>query len=535
MATVLGFCLFLFFFGLASFGLVGADEPRYAQIAREMLARHDWVTPVLYGTPWLEKPALYYWSAMLSYKLFGVSDWAARIPVAVMATAMIFAIFAFMRRFRPGSQIDAALITASSVGVFAFARAASTDMPLTAMFTVGMLSWFAWLEERRWFWLAVFYAFMALGTLAKGPVAPFLAGLIIVVFALMQREPKLILKTLWLPGIALFLAIALPWYVAVQRATGDFFRVFILQHNLERFGTNLYQHKQPFWYYIPVFLVGVLPWTALALCSLGNAVRRWSLQENEATDESYRKVFRHFLALWIILPVFFFSFSQSKLPGYILPAIVPAGILLADSLWQRTEQRLPLALILIHSALGGGLLAAILIAPHRIAKLPVPWNAIYLAAGAGVLLLVGMLLSLRLQGLRALRIATLVPALLGAGLTVRVAAPTIDNMLSARPIAERINQIDTRHAELAAFKVGRDVEYGLGFYRNQPVSRYERGEIPQGDHVLIAGPGTRPQLERALTPGRRISYIGSYKPRQFDLYWISTQMTHPGMPHQPGS
>src|SRR5512147_2959285 len=89
LVTLAGFCAFLFFFGLGSFGLVGADEPRYAQIAREMLARHDWITPVLNGTPWLEKPVLYYWSAALSYEVFGVSDWAARLPSALFTTGMI--------------------------------------------------------------------------------------------------------------------------------------------------------------------------------------------------------------------------------------------------------------------------------------------------------------------------------------------------------------------------------------------------------------------------------------------------------------
>ena len=128
--TLAIFCGFLFFYGLGSFGLVGADEPRYAQIAREMLARHDWVTPILNGTAWLEKPVLYYWGAMLSYKLFGVSDWAARVPSAVMATLLVFSVYLFLRRFRPGSQLDGALIVAASAAVIGFARAASTDMPL---------------------------------------------------------------------------------------------------------------------------------------------------------------------------------------------------------------------------------------------------------------------------------------------------------------------------------------------------------------------------------------------------------------------
>ena len=138
--ALIAFCGFLFLLGLQIVGLVGADEPRYAQVAREMLARHDWVTPVLYGHPWLEKPPLYYWCAMIAYKgAGGVSDSAARLPTAVLSSLMIFFIYVWSRRFRPGMQLDAALITASAAIVVGFGRSASTDMPLTVMFTVAML------------------------------------------------------------------------------------------------------------------------------------------------------------------------------------------------------------------------------------------------------------------------------------------------------------------------------------------------------------------------------------------------------------
>src|SRR5438046_723015 len=124
-----GFCAFLFFFGLSSFGLVGPDEPRYAQVAREMLARHDWVTPTLGGIPWLEKPPLYYWQAMLAYRAFGVSDWAARLPSVVDATILIFVAYWFLRRFRTACALDGTLMLATSAAIVGYARAASTDMP----------------------------------------------------------------------------------------------------------------------------------------------------------------------------------------------------------------------------------------------------------------------------------------------------------------------------------------------------------------------------------------------------------------------
>ena len=181
--ALIAFCGFLFLLGLQLIGLIGVDEPRYAQVAREMLARHDWVTPVLYGVPWLEKPPLYYWLAMISYKAAGdVSDTAARLPVAVLSSLLVIFIYVWSRRFRPGMQLDAALITASAAAVIGFGRSAATDMPLTVMFTVAMLSWYGWYASQRRSWLLGFYFFSGLATLAKGPIAVLLAGAIIVVF-----------------------------------------------------------------------------------------------------------------------------------------------------------------------------------------------------------------------------------------------------------------------------------------------------------------------------------------------------------------
>src|SRR4029077_2022152 len=169
------FCGFLFFYGLGAFGLLGADEPRYAQVAREMLDRSDWVTPTLQGKPWLEKPVLYYWQAMLSFRAFGITDQAARLPAAFDAIVLIAVVYLFLRRFRPGSELEGALITASCAAVVGFAHAAATDMPLTAPFAIALLAWYAWYESRQKIYLAAFYVFLALGTLAKGPVAPALS------------------------------------------------------------------------------------------------------------------------------------------------------------------------------------------------------------------------------------------------------------------------------------------------------------------------------------------------------------------------
>src|SRR5215475_3617572 len=164
-----GFSTFLFFYGIAQFGLIGADEPRYAQVAREMFERNDWITPTLGGQPWLEKPPLYYWQAMLVYRALGVSDAAARIPSGLDAAALVVAVYFFFQRFRRTVGVDVALITASCAGIVGYARAASMDMGLASCFGIGMLAWWAWRERGKRTHLAVFYVFIGLAMLAKGP------------------------------------------------------------------------------------------------------------------------------------------------------------------------------------------------------------------------------------------------------------------------------------------------------------------------------------------------------------------------------
>ncbi len=334
-----GFCAFLFFYGLGQFGLIGADEPRYAQVAREMLERHDWITPTLGKHAWLEKPPLYYWQAMAAFALFGVSDVAARIPSALDATLLVVGVYLFFRKFRRGVEVDAALITVSCAGVIGFARAASMDIALAATFSIGMLAWWAWRESGKRVCLALFYVCIALGMLAKGPIAPFLAAAVIVLFALGARESRLVLRTFWIPGVLLFCAIALPWYVAVQIRNPQFFREFILQHNLERFSSDLYHHRQPFWYYLPVTALAFLPWTVFVIAAMVEPVRIWWAERRLVSPEPELEwQFSLFACCWLVVPVVFFSFSQSKLPGYILPAIPAGAVLLADYLRRHLEQ-----------------------------------------------------------------------------------------------------------------------------------------------------------------------------------------------------
>lgn len=319
---IAGFCAFLFFYGLAQFGLVGADEPRYAQVAREMLDRHDWIMPVLGGQPWLEKPPLYYWQAMLTYSLFGVSDWAARLPSAIDATLMVVAVYLFFRRFRRGVELDSALIVASCAGVIGYARAASMDMALAATFTIGMLGWWAWRESGTRAYLAAFYILMALGMLAKGPVAIVLAVSVIVLYGAATRQWRLVLRAFWLPGILLFVVIAAPWYLIVQMRNPEFFRIFILQHNLARFSTDLYHHREPLWYYLPVTALALVPWTIFVVVAGARASRAW-WGERRSSDADVEMEFNVFAGLWLIVPIIFFSMSSRNCPVIFCPQFQP--------------------------------------------------------------------------------------------------------------------------------------------------------------------------------------------------------------------
>ena len=492
-----------------------------------MLERRDWVTPVLYGQPWLEKPPWYYWCAMLAYKATGgVSDWAARLPSAVLCTLMIFFIYIWARHFRKGMQLDAALITAGSAIVIGFGRGASTDMPLTATFTIAMLCWYGWYQSQNRAWLVGFYLFEGLATLAKGPVALFLAAGIIGSFSLLRRDWRLVWRTLWLPGIALYALVVLPWFIAVERANPEFFRVFILEHNLARYTTDIYRHKQPFWYYLPVVFVGLIPWIVFVMAALVDAIRDWRYSVSQPAGEDD---LRTYLALWFILPIAFFSLSQSKLPGYILPAIPASTILLADFILRREKAGDSPAswLILLHAVLCAALMVAALIVPFRLVEQEVTKPAIIVAITLAVIGLAMLWLTLSTRGYRMLRFSTLVPLLIAYGLVLRGTAPMINLLQSARPIQSTLSYTELgRVADVAVYDVPRSVEYGLGFYRNHKIASYERNEIPSGDHLVVAARGSQTELEFRLK-GRRVTHLGGYPPQHLDFYLVSGTSEQP--------
>jgi 4-amino-4-deoxy-L-arabinose transferase-like glycosyltransferase len=331
----------------------------------------------------------------------------------------------------------------------------------------------------------------------------------------------------------LFFAIVLPWFVAIQHKVPQFFRVFFIEHNLERFGTNLYQHAQPFWYYIPVFLLATLPWTVFALPALVEAgraaVHRFRATPEPLVDASVANDdgLSGFLLVWIIVPIVFFSISRAKLPGYILPAIPAAALLTADYLHRaQAISRLKIAL---HALLCAVLLVAALMAPFAMVKqAPPPALQIGMTV-TGAIIAIMVLLMLRREGMRALHFVTLVPTILAVAFLLRPAAATIDRTQSARAVQARLAELGAGEGTVAVLHVRRDVVYGLNFYRNQPILYYSEREAPidmrhdgppPGQHIVIAPEGTYKEVQDQVGQ-RGVASIGNFPPRHLEFFLVS--------------
>jgi 4-amino-4-deoxy-L-arabinose transferase-like glycosyltransferase len=525
-SVFLFFTVFFLLYGVTPYlggdgmGLVGADEPRYAQIAHEMLARFDQahslkarlsacVTPYLYGRPWLEKPALYYWRAMFLFQDFGVHDWSARLPSVSFAFIMAALIYLHMRRFRRGGHLDAALITVACAGIIGFARGASTDMQMAAPLCIGLLGWYAWYETDSKFWLFDIYFFTGVATLAKGPVAPFLALVILVAFAALRKEWSILRRSFWWPGVLLYFAIVLPWFIAVQHQNPTFFHEFFLDQNLSRFATNRYQHAQRFWYYLPVIILATMPWTVIAVRAFidgaKTSIAEWRQRHSKNCPHKPfipGDGFPEFLVLWATIPVVFFTFSQSKLPGYILPAVPPITILTGDYLFRCRQRGLQLWVLLGHALVCGLMAVSVFLLPwfviHGFTMPPAHALTAAVLASLGAALLI--LIVVHGFGVARLRLATtgvlmiLIFFLYGFGPFLWIPAVEaskhvvreLDRSYSARPLADRLAGLAPADETVAVFRVRRDVEYGLAFYRNHQVVNYEDTGVPDEEHLLVA-------------------------------------------------
>lgn len=445
-----------------------------------MAASHDWVTPRLYGKPWFEKPPLYYWGAALSFRLFGVSDTAARLPSAICALLATLALgWLVWRAFGAAAARWLLLLLPTSVGMIGFSRAAATDMPFSGMLTMAMVAAAAVLRldapgggegsrSKTWLVPAAFGFFLGLAVLAKGPAGVILAGGAIFFWAVATGRWRDAFRLFHPAALAAFFATALPWYLICARRNPDFFRIFIIEHNFKRFLTPEFQHLQPFWYYAPVFLIALLPWTLVFLAVAGKLLRKISGREAISP-------FLVFLCTWTLFPLLFFTLSKSKLPGYILPAIPPAVALGADylaGLLGEEEHRGRYRVLSALLAPGFGMAAAVGMA---LAYLH-PASSLLIAILGGTLMIVLLVLVGFFTFTRrpaAMLLAGIGVTVFSLALAIRGVLPSFDRKLSSRTVAGGYAAAGAAGERVAAFRLNRAWQYGINYYLGAELPEYD--------------------------------------------------------------
>lgn len=307
----------LYFFQLTAVGILGPDEARYAWIAREMAQSGDWITPRLYGEPWFEKPPLLYWLGAVGFKLGLGDDWAPRLPVALLSVAALAVIAVSLRReFGDTVARNATLILATSAGWLSLSHVAVTDLPMAACFATAMVLSLEWLKGGSGRWLPAVAALLGGAVLAKGLV-PLVLALPLVWFG-RARWREALAPRVW----GAFLVAAAPWYAVCSARNGwPFVEELFIRHHLSRFTSPDLQHVQPWWFYLPVILASLFPWTPL-LSHL----------------PSFSDVRIRFTAAWLVWGLVFLSASRNKLSTYVLP-LVPALAILAAAGFDRARER----------------------------------------------------------------------------------------------------------------------------------------------------------------------------------------------------
>lgn len=437
-----------YLWGLGYLPLVGPDEPRYAQVAREMLARRDLITPTIGGMPWFEKPPLLYWMMMLSFRVFGVSEHAARLGPALCGLMTAGFIYWIGRQIghaarNTGAPFDdaigrwSALFWLSSLGAITFSRAASFDIVLT-MTVTGAFAFFISYETHtpeltfsvtrnsHAKLLIGFYFFAGLSMLAKGLVGFVIIFGVVALYYILPRERRsrgLALSFVW--GVPLSLAIGAVWFVPMLAMHGRiFFDQFIVQHHFARFVSNKYHHPGPIYFYLPVVIGLALPWTF----ALGGAIlsaRHWTWRGANAVDR-----LRVLALIWLILPIAFFSFSGSKLVAYILP-VLPAIALLAG---ERITCALRAARGQTLMFLTGATCIALAAAGYWYAYGHFELTKYCLIFGTAPLLIVGSAALIRPQLQKPLLVLISVGILLSSGVALKCAAPVVMRPESVRDL-----------------------------------------------------------------------------------------------------
>lgn len=333
-------------------GLFAPDEGRYAQIPQAMLATGDWITPRLNGFKYLEKPPLQYWATAVVFKLLGEDEWTARLWTAL--TGFLGAgVLAWIGSVTAGRRVGglAGFMLATSLGYFIAGQYLTLDMGLTFFMTSALA--FLIMAQRaeltdqvRTRWMLPAWGALACAVLSKGLIGIILPGIALGLYVTLTRDSRLLRRLAIAPGIGVFLAIVAPWFLLVQDRNPEFFSFFFIHEHFERFALPGHERPGPWWYFIPIMLVGTLPWTPLVVRATFHAVRERGSKDRGGLNIDL------LLVVWAATIFLFFSLSSSKLPAYVLPALPPLALLAARRIGEFDAKTL------VRDTLLGGALAA---------------------------------------------------------------------------------------------------------------------------------------------------------------------------------
>jgi len=379
----------LFFgFMLGNRPLAVPDEGRYVEIPREMVATGDYLTPRLNGVKYFEKPVLFYWLEGFSIKLFGLKGFALRLWPALFALTGCLVVYASgVRLFGRRTGLIAATVLATSLLYYALSRAIILDMPVSVLLSVALLCFLLGTHEplglRRRLFMWGFYSFAALAVMTKGLIGILIPGMVIGVWIILLGEWR-VLKTMYLSsGLLLFLLIAAPWHILVNRANPEFFNFYFIHEHFLRYLTKIHSRYKPAWFFIPVVLLGLFPWSAFLIQAVKHNLPPSWRERHEHRDTL-------FLLLWAGLVFLFFSASSSKLIPYILPVFPPLSLLIGRYLAEAWDRRdfpgiqAGYAVLLILTL---GLTIALIALPHYRASLDVQKLGKYPYVFAAVLII----------------------------------------------------------------------------------------------------------------------------------------------------
>ena len=323
-------CFTLIWFGTLDYRhLVKPDEGRYAEISREMANTGDWITPRLNGIKYFEKPPLQYWVTALAYQAFGVNEWTARLWTALSGFLGILVVwFAGSGVFGSKAGQLGALFLATNLYYVALGHINTLDMGLTFFLTVSLAAFLLAQKEppgatRERKWMLIAWGAAAGAVLSKGLIGMVIPSATLIIYSLLNRDFTPWRRLHVLPGLALFLVIAAPWFIAVTLRNPEFPNFFFIHEHFQRYTSTVHRREEAPWYFLPILVIGLIPWIPLALHGLFSA---WRTRAAEAFSA------QRFLVVWCGFVLIFFSLSGSKLPAYLLPLFPALALLLGPYL-----------------------------------------------------------------------------------------------------------------------------------------------------------------------------------------------------------